>query len=215
MSTTPIIVEILIVGIQGMVWVILLTLGLFPDALTQLLVEDTLKPVVAVAFVGLAYSFGVILDRLVRLVFANLVPSFVVRFLTRLALSPRERAAYVKSKRTTAKAHDRLYRARVLIQLYHPDAMAVLEVIRSRVRIARATVFNMIVTVFAALFYLYHGTKAELVTRPLPAVGVVVGGVLVIVLALMAYGVLDWNYRHRKQEMLEVREAEEHLQPKQ
>ncbi|MDH3228886.1 MAG: hypothetical protein OEN55_03735 [Alphaproteobacteria bacterium] len=207
MHTTPIIVEILIVGIQGMVWVILLALGLFPGLSAALPVDSAIKPAIAVAFVGLAYSLGVILDRLIRLVFANLVPSSPIRFLTRLALVPAERAEYTKAGLASAKEQKRLYRARIKIQLYQPDAMAVIEMIRSRVRIARATAFNAFVTMFAALFYIYYHTVADLHSHWLPAIGIVAGGVLVISLSLMAYGVLDWHYRYRKDQMLKVLEA--------
>lgn len=209
MHTTPIIVEILIVGIQGMVWVIFLARGLFPDAPIALPAESFIKPAMAVAFVGVAYSLGVILDRLVKLVFSNLVPVGLVRALTRLALAPEERAEYLKAGPATAESHKRLYHARVRIQLYHPDAMAVVEMIRSRVRIARATAFNAFVTVFAALFCLYRaGPVLDPLDRAGLAAGIVAGGALIIALSLMAYGVLDWHYRYRKDQMLEVQEAE-------
>lgn len=207
MQTTPIIVEILIVGIQALIWIILLVLSVFghtnfPPA------DYAIAPwssVMAVAVLAIAYSLGVVFDRLIKLVFSYLVPTAVVRFFTRMALSANERREFDEAASASLDEQKRINEARVIIQLYHTDMMAVVEYIRSRVRIARATVFNTLLIMIAALLWLYNQPTEP---KGYMVLSILIGGSAIMVLALMAYGVLDWKYKHRKWQVLEQRKAE-------
>jgi len=165
MSTTSLFVEILIIGLEAFVWLALIlgTLwkpGPFFDILKQYKEYAALMTMLLLA---LAYVLGIIIDRL--------ADSFYKLF------------RYASDKPLPAPV------AKMRLRIMHDsEGMAkFLDYQRSRLRIARATVFNLLVTIVATSIWLIHSNIADALV-----LGSVIGiGLIVLVLSISAVRRID------------------------
>lgn len=138
MSTTALIVEILIIGIQGAIWVGLIILSIFGhDWIRSAL--DLIKgwePLLYVFFIGICYALGTFIDRMADCLFLLCDPSNILM-----------RFDWIKRK--SEVAHD----ARMKVFLREKRATDYFFNIRSRIRIVKATALNVfLVTVSTVVF---------------------------------------------------------------
>lgn len=138
MATTAIFVEILIVGLQSSVWLILLAIALFgiPSALIPLLTAFKDWSGLATVFVlCFAYSFGIVMDRLSDLALnplLNGVTALLSRWMNRW-----------NAKGSESRYHPLIPKMRLRLLTEKDGAGPFFEYLRSRLRIVRSTVLNL------------------------------------------------------------------------
>jgi hypothetical protein len=193
MSTTAVFAEILIIGIQATIWVVLLIMSFFgfawiPTVSSSL--ENWIVPTVVILF-SLCYTLGIIIDRIADLLFLVMKPKgfFLNSRWRRLAQE---------------QAHSNTH---VAILLKDGHASTFFEYIRSRIRIVRATVVNLVFTLISTLI---------LIVRQCPSLGctsktnlslvVILIGISIIGIALLALGLLQITYDVR------ITQAEQELE---
>lgn len=141
MATTAVFAEILLVGVQALIWMALAAgVVLGPERLTALDWEaiDSWAGLLSLVVLGIAYAAGVVVDRL--------ADSFFDRIL----------APKLSSPRPDGSGKRRLY-----VRHHGGDMTTFLDYVRSRVRITRATAFNLaLITLFAT--WLVPGVAAKL-----------------------------------------------------
>ncbi|MGE5249604.1 MAG: hypothetical protein ACM3QS_05265 [Bacteroidota bacterium] len=134
MSTTVSFAEIFIIGLQAVVWVALFAAALFGVRWADL---DALKAWEASAtliFLGLTYTLGLLADRLADALFSP--------------LDHRIRPSTIPDKEAP------VWRMRLYIITQDNGMTKFVEFARSRIRIVRATAFNLLV--FALAFVVYR-----------------------------------------------------------
>ncbi len=128
MTTTALFVELLVGGVQTLVWVTLLTLACCgPDHIEGIIAQQSLGS--GVILILLAYAIGVVFDRLWDLV-----------------LKPIDRMI----RKRIAPEPGRVDRIRALLFSKDETKVSFVEYIRSRMRIARATVCNSVMIAVSA-----------------------------------------------------------------
>lgn len=180
MSTTSILVEILIIGMQAVIWVALLVLSLFgyrwlPDAAVSI---KGWEPVVSIFGLGLCYCLGIFVDRAADCLTVLYHPGdTLLRF------------AWIKRH---ADAAHRDIRMQVLCA--DNRAGEFLAHIRSRIRIARATSVNLLICTLATVVFLAARTAhgSALVLGCVALVGIVLS-----LLSVVGLGVLEVTYYTR------------------
>ncbi len=180
MSTTAILVEILIIGMQAMVWLVLLVLSVFgykwlPD--TAAAVKGW-EPAVSVLALGLCYTLGILVDRVADCLTALHHPGD-----TLLKIS------WIKRQADAAHSDTRM---RILCSTN--KAGEFLAHVRSRTRIARATVVNVLLGTGTAVLFLATRTSYDSLWT---LAGVVIVGLLVAFVFALALGVLEVTYYTR------------------
>lgn len=165
MSTTTLFVEILIIGLEALVWLAMalsLRWDMYP-MLDFLRINQAYSVLITPFLLALAYILGIIIDRAADSLYRPL------------------RYSHKKDLPATVRA----MRLRIM---HASDGMAkFLEYQRSRLRIARATVLNLLVTLVAAAFLL-TGT-GEAGARVLPLV--IAGGAIALALSVYAARRID------------------------
>lgn len=183
MTTTALFVEILVVGIQAMVWCILLVLavtgyGWVDDIRKSLDGWETAASVVALTF---AYPLGVIVDRVADLVFYLIPPQdFVMKW---------ER---IRKDVDEAPPDDRI---RILLST--GKAWEFLEFIRARIRITRTTTLNCALITVAAIAFLESQGFSMTAVALAAIVGMIATGA-----SWFAHGILEVTYTKRIRHIL-------------
>jgi len=184
MTTTALMVEVLIVGVQTAIW-ILLSLGAIFGHRWLLDLKAIMKGWElpgAIAALGVVYTLGVFVDRVADVLFILIRPHDVLL-----------RSRWI-SRHARAGGHDQ----RMALRAYEKRTVQFLEQVRSRVRIARASVVNIpLITVTATAFLLARGRVIAGAAYWDILLVVLVGGTLLTLVAFLALGVLEVTYRIR------------------
>jgi hypothetical protein len=181
LGTTAIVAEILIVGLQAAAWISLVLMSVFGTRWVHAAVQDS-GTLVAVLVIAAAYVLGVIVDRL---------SDTAVR-----AVQGRGE----KDSKPGTVGKKRLY-----VMAYGGEMGEFLEYQRSRLRIARATVFNMVFALpAAALFAMVRGNALTDPGRVRLLAAGVVFGVIAFVASLFAFLQVDRAFMKRLNEACEI-----------
>jgi hypothetical protein len=141
MTTTAIFAEILVVGLQAMVWLALLCL--FVADLNGFQVRGIAArlngakewaPLITIFVLGFAYTCGIIVDRLADSIQSSIEKKFS----------------------TKTKPDESIPEKRLRVMKKAPEITKLLEYIRSRRRIARSTSLNLLLTTVAAALLARH-----------------------------------------------------------
>ena len=141
MTTTAIFAELLVAGLEAVVWLTVLILAFTgPSSLSKFgTFQAWAAAPITVALVGLSYALGVIVDRLADSLLRKFDRSF---------------------RRDTFGDEDfPIGRTRVIAAFKSPELANYLGYIRSRMRIARALTFNLVFTTIATALYAARQTR--------------------------------------------------------
>ena len=180
MNTTAILVEILMLGIQGFVWLTLIILSIFGHGWVTPAVQAVKgwEIILSFIFLGVFYTVGIFLDRVADVLFVLLNPE---RKLIQYK--------WIQHKAEVAHAD-----ARMAVLAKENRATDFLENIRSRIRIARATVLNVpLITLSAIIFLASRTNHASFLILFL----VFLTGALVTLFCMLFLGVLQVTYSKR------------------
>ena len=187
MSTTSLFVELLIVGIQATIWCALIAAAVIdPEYLFHAKEEiGDWETIVSILYLSSAYAFGIIIDRVADVISYFLPPQ-------RLIMTwPRFR------KDVEQSAPDDRIRV-----LFRENKIAdLLEFIRVRLRLIRATTLNLFLITCALVFFLW---KKEFSSTSM-FISVILG-IFVTGLSAFAQGVLECTYQKRLRHCLELHE---------
>lgn len=180
MNTTAILVEILIVGIQGSVWLTLIILSIFGCGWVTPVVQAVKGWEIILSFISLSvfYTVGIFLDRVADVLFVLLNPE-----------SKLLQYKWVSHKAEVAHADPRMG-----VFAKENRAADFLENIRIRLRIARATVLNVPLITISAIIFLASRTNHA---SSLILFFVFLTGALVTFLCLLFLGVMQVTYTKR------------------
>ena len=192
MTTTAILVEILIIGIQASVWVSLVILSVFGFQWVPA-VGSAVKgwePLLTFLGLGVCYTFGIFVDRVADCLSVLYHPGdALLRF------------RWIK--RIADAAHSDM---RMKLLCAEDSATEFLAQIRSRIRIARATVLNLILLTLATLFFLAVRTQiTSFGTLSLIAFS----GVALCFVSFLGLGVLEVTYFTRLKQAKRYLEGDE------
>ncbi|MCP4374497.1 MAG: hypothetical protein GY797_41305 [Deltaproteobacteria bacterium] len=180
MSTTAILVEILIVGLQTCLWLTLIIVVFFgydwivPTAKAVKGWESLLS----IFILGICYTIGVVFDRVADCVFIILKPHKILM-----------KSNWIRKHAEVAHSDPRM-------EVLNSENKAVdfLENIRSRVRIARSTALNsLLVTSFCILFLIL---RTDYTSWKILSCVLFLGG-FVSLSALLILGVLEVTFQKR------------------
>jgi hypothetical protein len=180
MTTTAIFAEILIIGLEATVWIGLVIAALFDLEMANLSSLSNWETLITVLVVSGAYALGIIVDRVADSVFDPFD-----NMLRTISLKGKERA--------------KLYTKMRLEVIGQDDGRAqFLNYVRSRVRVARATAFNLALITAAALFYIARRQSAIAGIGPRQAGAIVVSiGLVLLALAVYAWARISKTYYWR------------------
>jgi hypothetical protein len=157
MATTAIFAEILIVGLQATVWVALLVITILGPRQIDLAKLTDWSTLITAFVLAIAYTLGIVVDRVTDSVF-----------------DPWDQAV---RKDNLSASLPSVHRMRLCIMSEGAGVAAFLDYVRSRVRIARSTAFNVALIISAAILLQ--------VTRPEMMAGLSQGNLY----ALAAFGI--------------------------
>jgi hypothetical protein len=168
MATTAIFAEILIVGLQATVWVALAVTALLDFQWGNLDSLSNWDSLITVFILASAYTLGIIVDRVADSMFDPLD-----RRLRKKALSDKQPLPEVHKMRLTVMALD-------------DERSRFLDYVRSRVRVARATAFNLALIIITSLFLISRRPQvlASTISRRAADIVILIG---LILLAMAAY----------------------------
>jgi len=177
MSTTSILVEILIIGIQATVWLSLVVLSIFgyewvPSAITS---AKGWEGMLSVFGLGLCYTLGIFVDRAADCLMVLYHPGDTLL-----------KSAWIRRHANVAHSDMRM---RILCA--QNKGADFLEHIRSRIRIVRATALNGILASFASILFLAVRTSHA---SPAILSIVVALGLLLSLASVLCLGVLEVTY---------------------
>ena len=197
MNTTAVFVELLIGGIQAFVWISLLLVSFTGYNWVIVVIQylEKWETLITVVIFAIWYTTGIIVDRFSRLLFIFFKPSkilrkikLVERYLNRGTDSSSRLELFVK----TGKALDYL------------------EYFRSRGRIIRLTIFNLLlITISAIIFVITRCNELGCASNQGNLVLIILGiGLALIIITSIASAVLELAYGQRfKQVELELEKA--------
>lgn len=131
MATTVLIAEILIIGIQSLVWIACLVFALFDLSWFDLQVLNGWETLATLFLLAIAYSLGVLIDRTSDSLFWRVDKHI--------------------RKKETPKDFPAVWEMRLFITSKDAGIANFLEYVRSRLRIARSTTFNIALTIIASV----------------------------------------------------------------
>lgn len=177
MSTTAIFVEILIIGIQSVIWMSLFVLGVvgYDWIRTTYIDLDGWTNLVVVVLLALFYTLGIIIDRLADLFFMLIQPKKLL----------------LKGKLLQRMFQQAQSDARMEVLLQERRAIEFLGYARSRIRIVRATLLNLFFGIVAALFFILKridvlgGIPKQGLVLVVLIVGILAGSLVFIVLGML------------------------------
>lgn len=140
MSTTALVVELLIVGVQATVWMALFLLAATNWQVTRSILSHLSEAatLVAIPYLAVAYTAGVVVERIAGLVFKG----------------GRIRRYLVKKWPCNALLKDMHQDETLLTVAYASAPSSLIRYIRHRFRIVRASAMNMVLTLIAMLTFM-------------------------------------------------------------
>lgn len=216
MTSTVIFVEILFAGIQSMVWIVLLIFLVFGAQWLPNL--DTLPDVGGVLIVigsAFAYSLGIVNDRMARIFFDLVITKKMTTKAIDFWLKRRSGAGIDPEQGDPKITVD----PRMTILVEEKKVTEFLNYLRSRLRIARSTVFNSLLTMLAAWLLIF--ARSDVVPKvfpdPIPDPTTLLGkfvlafvvlfiGTQILATTFVAFAMLRHNYNYRKDEAVEAYE---------
>jgi len=184
MNTTAIFAEILVIGLQAVVWLSLVILSIsgVPSVDRQALGEVLPKWTALLVLFStvIAYSLGIIIDRIADSLFHRLDLGI--------------RARRVRSSLPSPA------RMRLHILAQNEGMARFLDYIRSRLRIARSTCLNVMLITLAAAVFLVTRTSAG---RPEVTL-VIAAGLVLFLAAFYAWRRISWTYYKRLGQAYEI-----------
>lgn len=195
MATSALFVELLIVGLEALVWMGLLVLcytGPLDVVATLGKLKEWATPLTALVFVA-AYVIGILMDRVSDTLYVALEGDP-----TKWRALNRIRRIFRK-KRVSHSAIDKIPEMRLQVMLESEGLAKFLDYQRSRLRIARATVLNLLLAIVAAVIYqitIGAGIRYR--------IALVVLGSFVWLLVLLATEMIDFAHLKRLSEAYDL-----------
>jgi hypothetical protein len=146
MSTTAIFVEILVIGVQAAVWVTILVLNFFGYdwfVISQSSLEKW-TGLLTIFIIAFCYTLGIVVDRVADGFFMIVRPLVLVK--------PRNLLMKFRWVKDRFEKSSQDKRMQILIK--EDKATECLEYIRSRLRIMRATVLNLVLILISTLLFI-------------------------------------------------------------
>lgn len=144
MKTTAIFAELLIVGLQAIVWLIFAGLVFFEVSTIDTTLFNTLKSwaaLITIFVLSLSYVIGVIIDRVADSLFNHVDKKLREKYLVKSNQSVADMRLYIMSK--------------------NEGVTDFLDYVRSRLRLARSTVLNVILIIFFVALWYFTSSKFE------------------------------------------------------
>lgn len=149
MTTTAVFAEILVVGLQAAAWIALAVLAVFGTSWVDLEAVDKWATLVTILVLATAYVLGIVVDRM-----ADSLVHAVIRL--------RARGETRKARKTENGVASEFQRKRLEVLHRASEGMAkFLDYQRSRLRVARGTIFNALCATAALFAFLALQTDAS------------------------------------------------------
>ena len=147
MSTTDVIIEHLISGIQAAIWLLLLTVLLFGDSWVSWATIKDIPTELIIAFIAIVYPIGIFIDEIAD----RLLNPFVEIIRTHI---------FNKEDIPNDKRH-KVRVSYILPYSKEDDSLRLyFNYVRTRIRIARASIINFsLITIFLILFLIVHSSN--------------------------------------------------------
>ena len=190
MTTTAIFVELLIIGIQTSLWVVILLFACEPRFLAAIDLDrlQNWEGLVTAGAFAICYSLGILIDRLADLFFLISRPSKV--------LLKHEWAKKLQS-RISAKRTDT---TPFELSLKEGTASEYFSYFRARIRITRALTVNALLTTAACIMYGFNHVDTRQGRTVFILTAFLIGGGISL-FSYLATGMLDIAYEARKKEL--------------
>jgi hypothetical protein len=201
MNTTAIFVEILVIGMQAIIWIVLLVLSLVGyDWLSAIPVNlDKWSVFVTILLIAYCYTLGIIVDRLADGLFI-LTKKFML-------VKPRNLLLRINRVRQTFEESAQDHRMETLAS--EGGATVFLEYIRSRLRILRATVLNLFLITITSLLFISSRCGSLGCASPMALATTILGvGLFLTAIAYVAWAMLQSTYDERLNQIKQLLEAE-------
>jgi 8-oxo-dGTP pyrophosphatase MutT (NUDIX family) len=150
MATTAMFIEILIIGLQAVVWVALLAASIFGIKSVQLQNLSDWETLIIVLVFAIAYVLGILMDRLADTAFNKI-------YKIRKLIKPLIRKSTKGDKDETLPAPFGEMRLQIMMQ--NDTVGKFMDYQRSRLRIARATVLNLPLIIISGIIFLITRTN--------------------------------------------------------
>jgi len=197
MATTTLFFELLVIGVQSSIGIVLLLL-LFVDRPTLISFLQAAQPwanAIAIVLIGVLYSIGLIVDRICDAFFIIAKPWVYTR--PRAALT---RVPWISKRIQEANADDK-----ILVLVREEKTVQYLEYIRSRLRVVRATFLNVL---FIAVDLTVAVERTRWPRRASLIVGTWFVTVAISAVTFFAWAMLQMTYEDRHQQAVAFMERE-------
>jgi hypothetical protein len=185
MSITSAFIEIVVIGVQGLVWVSLLAASVFGfDTIKtiQLALNESPGSLTAIMLLSVIYTLGVLIDRIGDGLFVLVKPREVLLRITSF-------------QRWADRAHAD---QRLPVFLNEGKASSILEYIRSRVRILRSSFFNFVMIMLSSALLVHTRLDNMTLTKRFRlTIFIVLMGAVVLILVFVCWGMLEITYDRR------------------
>jgi hypothetical protein len=217
-ATTAIVAEILISGLQALVWIGFLLVDVFGRNWVHVGGLDRWIPLVTIAVIALAYMLGVLVDRISDTVYDELRPRLTdVLGKDYLRDDARKKERRLERERRRGTPEERrsdrepdvaVSHARLVVMAQAGEMTKFLEYQRSRIRVARSTAFNVVGIIPTAAVFAAYREGATSTVRGIVLFGVgVLLGLLFLLMTLLALVRIDQAYLRRLEEALQIAEG--------
>ncbi len=153
MATTAVFAEMLVAGIEAVVWIVLLALAIAQPCEADIHRLAQLKDwvaLIAAVLLAIAYGLGIVIDRLSDSLFDTVFKAYERRGSPKP--SPDEDEGMVEAQ---------IVRLRLQVLARNDKVTDFIEYIRSRLRVVRSTTFNLALTTIAMEAFLLRCTRAS------------------------------------------------------
>ncbi|HEX6902135.1 MAG TPA: hypothetical protein VF789_20635 [Thermoanaerobaculia bacterium] len=186
MSTTAIFVELLVIGIQTALWVMLVVATFQPEVIHPPELSKWEGLITAGAF-AVCYSLGILVDRIADLIFVAARPKDVI-----------DSAQWIKRWRNRI-SNEKIDTSALALAFKEGKASEYLDYFRSRIRITRALSVNALLATVALIIFLTIRCDSINLWLVIPIVCLLGGGISVF--AFFAVGGLDLANNAQKDEV--------------
>lgn len=193
MTTTGLVAELIVVGLQALMWIGVLLMASFGDevVISKVTAMASAEAVFAIVLLAGAYTLGVILDRMYLLAVLGLG---IEKF-------------FCQNRWVRAKAEPKM--SPQFLQIYHAtnNLDTFYYYVIRRTRMSCATFFNMVV--LAASMVIAYLIRPAMFRTAGTFIGILAAVVVFASLALLAYGTLALAMTQRGEKILELRGSRE------
>ncbi|MGD2085875.1 MAG: hypothetical protein PVH61_06800 [Candidatus Aminicenantes bacterium] len=182
MSTTAVFIELIISGIQSLIWCFMLLISVFGHKWLFAILPDLKdwSTIVMVILFAIAYTFGVIIDQIALVISLVIKPKDILLKL---------KSASRKSKQFTERD------IRAIILSKEGKSSNFLNYIRSRIRIVRSTLINIFMITIASLILLFsRSTDFGIIIKWYYPLVIILIGLILIIISLFILGTLQYGY---------------------